>query len=124
MEKVLIQDSDTSILDILKLALEMENFHVHTVMNDDNNFLGLIEKFRPHVVMLDYKLNGEAAKRICAEIKAKYPHLPVIASSCNHNIHNEYSKSGFDGYIEKPFDLDLLYRILRAHIPKGTDCSY
>lgn len=53
---------------------------------------------------------------MCNQIKAKYPHLPVIALSCNNNIHEVYSKFGFDDYISKPFDLDLLYRVLRKHI--------
>lgn len=116
MEKILIQDSDAAILDILKQALEIENFKVHTVMDAESNFLELIDRFRPHVVILDYKLHGTVAKEICAKIKEKYPHLPVIAISCNQNIHNEYSKAGFDDYIEKPFDLGHLYRILRKHI--------
>ena len=70
--------------------------------------------------MLDYPLHGERSLLVCQHIKEKYPHLPVIASSCNYNIHQEYNKFGFDGYIEKPFDLDLLYQILRKHIPKPT----
>ncbi|MFC0513064.1 hypothetical protein ACFFGT_02595 [Mucilaginibacter angelicae] len=47
--------------------------------------------------------------------------VPQPAGNCpsyNNNIRQEYHKYGFDGYIEKPFDLDLLYRILRKHIPK------
>jgi hypothetical protein len=36
--------------------------------------------------------------------------------SCNGNIHEEYNKAGFDAYIKKPFDFDLLYHIVRKHI--------
>jgi CheY-like chemotaxis protein len=67
--------------------------------------------------MLDYRLSGEQCIQYCRKIKKRYPHLPVLALSCNSNIHEVYSQSGFDGYIEKPFDLDLLYRILRTYIP-------
>lgn len=53
-------------------------------------------------------------------IKAKYPHLPVVALSCNVNIREKYAKDGFDGYIEKPFDIDLLYKIIRSHLPSTS----
>lgn len=118
MEKIIVQDTDQTVLEMLTAALEMDNFQVYPIMDFDDDFLSLIEKLRPHVVMLDYPLHGERCLETCQRIKQEYPHLPVIASSCNNNIHQEYNKLGFDGYIEKPFDLDLLYRILRKHILK------
>ena len=66
--------------------------------------------------LLDYKLDGDKSREICAKIKEKYPNLPVVAMSCNNNIHEDYNKNGFDDYIPKPFGLDLLYRVIRAHI--------
>lgn len=119
MEKILVQESDTDLLNTIKTALEFDNFEVHTVLDIDSDFLELIHQFRPHVVLLDYKLKGEACMEICSRIKEKYPHLPVIALSCNNNIHTEYDRRGFDDYIPKPFDLDLLYSILRKHILKA-----
>ena len=98
--------------------MHTEGFKVHAVLNCDHDFLSMIHNLRPHVIMLDYRLKGEDCIRICQEIKAVYPHLPVLAISCNNNINDVYSKFGFDGYITKPFDLDNLYIILRKHIPK------
>lgn len=118
METIIVQDTDQTVLEMLTAALEMDNFEVYPLMDCDADFLSLIDQLRPHVVMMDYPLRGEHCLAACRRIKEKYPHLPVIASSCNSNIHQEYDKLGFDGYIEKPFDLDLLYRILRKHIPK------
>ncbi len=117
MQTIIIQDTDEAILDILTIALQMENFQVYSVLDYDSNFLDLIDQLRPHVVMLDYKLDGKACIKICHQIKEKYPHLPVIALRCHHNINEEYNKHGFDDYIPKPFDLDLLYDVLRKHIP-------
>lgn len=116
METIIVQDTDQTILEMLTAALEMDNFEVYPLMGFDEDFLSLIDQHRPHVVILDYPLHGERSIAVCHQIKEKYPHLPVIASSCHNNIHQEYNRLGFDGYIEKPFDLDLLYRILRKHI--------
>lgn len=116
MKKILLQDADAGILDMLKVALELENFEVHTILDEKSDFLTWIDRIRPHVVLLDYKLNGEVCREICRKIKEQHPHLPVIALSCNNNIHEMYDKQGFDDYILKPFDLDLLYKVLRKHI--------
>lgn len=118
METIIIQDTDKDVLDVLTAALELEHFKVFSVMSDEPGLLSMIGKVRPHVVMLDYRLEGEDCKRICREIKNRYPHLPVVAMSCNSNINEVYDRHGFDDYIEKPFDLDHLYVVLRKHIPK------
>ncbi|MFI5139479.1 MAG: response regulator [Sphingobacteriales bacterium] len=117
METVIIQDTDQSILDILTIALQMEYFQVYSVLDYDSNFIDMIAKLKPHLVMLDYKLDGKICVKICHQIKNVYPHLPVIALSCNSNINDEYDRHGFDDYIPKPFDLDNLYAVLRKHIP-------
>jgi DNA-binding NtrC family response regulator len=116
METVIIQDSDQDILEILTTALELENFKVFTVKAPEAHLLQMIDTRRPHVVVLDYRLDGRECAAICKTIKANYPHLPVVAMSCNSNIHEVYDRHGFDDYIPKPFDLDQLYRILRKHI--------
>ena len=117
-ETIIVQETDADVLDILTLALQMEGFSVFPLLDCGEDFLELIEEVRPHVVVLDYKLDGKRSIEICHLIKARFPHLPVLALSCNSNINEEYDRFGFDGYIKKPFDLDLLYRVLRTHIPK------
>ena len=116
METIVVQDTDQMVLEMLTAALEMEHFTVYPLMDFDEDFLGLIERVRPHVVLLDYRLTGDRCLEVLRDIKRKYPDLPVIATSCNSNIHQVYNRLGFDGYIAKPFDLDLLYRVLREYI--------
>ncbi|MDQ0965362.1 DNA-binding NtrC family response regulator [Flavobacterium sp. W4I14] len=116
METIIIQDTDEQILEVLMLALELENFKVFPLHGCDANFIELIEKNRPQVMMLDFQIDGKKSIEILRTIKEKYPNLPVIAMSCNNNINKLAYASGFDGYIEKPFVFDLLYSILRKHI--------
>lgn len=118
METIIVQDTDAAILDVLTEALTLEGFEVLPVADMEVDFLSLVDQHRPHLVILDYKLDGEACKQICFQIKQHYPHLPIIAMSCNYNIDRLYGANGFDGYIRKPFDLDLLFSILRRHIPE------
>lgn len=116
--EIVIQETDQDILEILKYALEVEGFQVYALLDGTADILSIIDQYRPHVVMLDYRLDGKLCLDILKKIKAKYPHLPVITMSCNYNINEEYSAKGFDDYIPKPFDLDQLYSTLRKHIPK------
>ncbi|SMC59290.1 Response regulator receiver domain-containing protein [Pedobacter africanus] len=117
METILVQDKDDAVLDVLSLALQEEGFEVISVNTcDEKKILELIDQQRPHVVMLDIRMSDQDCIDVCKLIKLKYPHLPVIALSCNNNVHEQYNTNGFDGYIKKPFDLDLLYKIIRKHI--------
>jgi DNA-binding response OmpR family regulator len=117
--EIIIQETDQDILAILKYALEAEGFNVYALTDCEADFLSLIDEHRPHVIMLDYRLDGKICVAILETIKERYPHLPVIAMSCNHNINDVYSAKGFDDYIPKPFDLDHLYNTLRKYIPKN-----
>lgn len=120
MDKILVQETDREVLDLISIILQNGGYQVLSTTGCDG-ILEQIDQFRPHVVMLDYKLNGEECLKAYKEIRGKYPHLPVIALSCNSNIHSEYSRVGFDGYIAKPFDIDHLYTVLREHMPKPNN---
>ena len=124
METIIIQDTNKDILDLLTIALQLEHFNVFTVMEDETNLPDMIANLRPHVIVLDYRLDGKECIRLCREIKDRYPHLPVVAMSCNSNINQVYDQHGFDDYIPKPFDLDNLYNVLRKHIPRQKKQPY
>jgi DNA-binding response OmpR family regulator len=116
MPKLIVQETDQEVLETLRVALGIAGFNVLCTTSYDD-LLVQIDLFRPHVVMLDFKLSGELCTNACNRIKKEYPDLPVLALSCNVNINSEYKLHGFDDYIRKPFDLDVLYSILRKHIP-------
>ncbi len=73
METIILQETDKDILDILTIALEMDGFQVYAILDGEANFLDLIDQLRPHVVMLDFRLDGKTCIRMCQQIKQKYP---------------------------------------------------
>ncbi|KQM72918.1 hypothetical protein ASE74_21710 [Pedobacter sp. Leaf216] len=115
MHRILIEETDGSILEVLKIALEEEGFITLGTIGFKPGFMELVDNFKPHTVILDFRLNRKDATCICQSIKNKYPYLPVLALSCNIDIHLNYKLHGFDDYISKPFDLKVLYKILRKH---------
>jgi len=118
MERIVVQETDPAVLEILKMALTEAGFEVHATDHYAPDFLDIIAAKQPHLVVLDFKLSGKEAIEVCNQVKQRFPHLPIIALSCNYNINQDYQRHGFDDYIRKPFDLDLLVKILRKHIPK------
>ena len=120
MERIVIQETDPAVLEILEIALTEAGFEVHATDHCAPDFLKIIATKQPHLVVLDFKLSGKEAIDVCDQIKRRFPHLPIIALSCNYNINQDYERHGFDDYIRKPFDLDLLVKILRRQIPKAS----
>jgi len=118
METIVIQETDQAVRDVLTLALEAEGFSVLTFAECNSDFITTIDRIRPHLIILDFKISGADCIKMCKLIKESFPHLPVLTMSCNSNINNVYNQFGFDGYISKPFDLDLLYQVLRKYIPE------
>ena len=119
MDKIVIQETDRAVVDVLKIALTEAGFEVYASDHLSAGFLDVIATKQPDVVMLDYKLSGQEAINVCNQIKQRFRHLPIIALSCNYNIDQEYREHGFDDFIRKPFDIDLLVKIIRKHIPKA-----
>jgi DNA-binding response OmpR family regulator len=117
MDKIVIQETDRAVLDVLKLALTEAGFEVYATDQLSVDFLDIIAEKQSDVVVLDYKLDGQDAINVCNQIKQRFPHLPIIALSCNYNIDQEYGQHGFDDFIRKPFDIDRLVKIIRKHIP-------
>jgi DNA-binding response OmpR family regulator len=117
METILIQETDAATLEVVTVALQMEGYRVHSLTDQDENAIDLIRRHRPKLVLLDCWLGHHSGKQISHWIKAHFPRLPVIAFSCDNNIQEEYRQLGFDGYLKKPFDLKVLYRVIRKYLP-------
>ena len=113
MNTIVLQDNEKDLLDLLAFVLREEGYVVHVTSTLDEHILELIADAKPHVVMIDYKLNGQDAIEACHLIRALYPDLPIIATSCNSQIKDKYQSDGFDDYLEKPFNLAALIDLAR-----------
>ncbi len=119
MLKIVINENDKSILDILQLVLEQEDYTVISLFCiQTSQLLHHIKAELPNLAVLDFKNNGEQAIKQLRAIKNTYPHLPVIAISCNANIAVIAKIIGFDAYIAKPFDIDEIVPIISKTLVK------
>ncbi|SER49652.1 hypothetical protein SAMN04488023_11039 [Pedobacter rhizosphaerae] len=63
MGRILLQETDSSVLEVLTLALEYENFIVYALQDSDADFISLIDSKRPHVVVLDFRIDVKSVWR-------------------------------------------------------------
>jgi DNA-binding response OmpR family regulator len=112
--KIIVQEADTTIRDILQYVLEEADYEVLAVA-DSSKLVELIDTFKPNVVMLDYIVSGRLSIETCAKVKLLFPGLPVLALSCNPRIHEVYADGGFDDFITKPFEIDELLAVLAIY---------
>ncbi|MDB5029991.1 response regulator [Mucilaginibacter sp.] len=124
MEMIMIQEADAATLEVLTFALQMEGYRVCSPTDNNENVLDLIRRHHPRLVLLDCWLSNYSGKHICQWIKAHFPRLPVIAFSCDNQIDEQYRLLGFDDYIKKPFNLELLYQVIRKHLPQHKKSRY
>jgi DNA-binding response OmpR family regulator len=120
METILIQEADATTLEVVTVALQMEGYQVCSLTDPNENALEMIRRHRPKLVLLDCWLSHYSGRQISHWIKAHFPRLPVIAFSCDNRIDEEYQQLGFDGYLKKPFDLDVLYQVVRQCLPRRS----
>lgn len=116
METILIQDDDEAIADVVITALRMKGYRACRLSDNHENILETIRSHRAKLILLDCWLAKQSVK-LCGWIKAHFPKLPVVAFSCDNNIHQNFRALGFDDYLGKPFDLEDLYGIVDKFLP-------
>ena len=115
MAKILVIDDDLDVLEVVQLVLEHKGFEVMASSNP-LDVITKIEEGKPDAVLLDIQLGLMDGRDICRDVKKKYRDLPVILFSANINYKTSFEEYEADGFIAKPFDIDMLADTLSLHI--------
>jgi CheY-like chemotaxis protein len=117
MKKIMIVDDDLSILDALKVAVELKGYSVTTLSTGE----GVDERMRevkPDLLLLDVLLSGLDGRDIAYGIK-KDPvlrEIPIIMLSASPSTDRSARDFGADDFIAKPFELDQLYSAIEKQL--------
>ncbi len=116
MAKIMVVDDDPAILDVMRMILEDEGYEVLTAMSADD-VLGWAGAL-PGMILLDIWLSGESGETICRQLKSDpaTQAIPVILVSANQDAEGIARKSGADGFIRKPFDLEEILDVVQRHL--------
>lgn len=113
-KRILIFDDDADILEVCTILLEDNGFEAYTQTNCED-VLQILDHVFPDVVLMDNKIppnGGISASRLIRE-SAGFGKVPIVYFSANQDVARLAAEAGADTYIEKPFDLDNLIRVLR-----------
>lgn len=116
-KNILVIDDDQGIVDVIKIILEEHGFVV-SVCTDSDQVLGFVKKNVPDLMLLDilmYGKNGVEIIRLLRNTKLARD-IPIIMMSASEDTRVIASRSGANGYIEKPFNIDDLVKIVRKHV--------
>lgn len=113
---VLLAEDDEGIIQVVKMILENEGYTVLTAENE-KEVMKILQKEVPGLVLLDVSLGGSNGGDIAKKIKQseKTQKLPVVIVSANSETKEIAAASGADGFLLKPFDIDILISTVKKY---------
>lgn len=106
MQRILIVDDDTDLLEMVELALTEQGFQVSTI-TEGRSLLSKVESFQPHVILLDIYLDDADGRELCYQLKSNelFKHIPVALYSAGHITNSSILESKANTFISKPFNI-------------------
>ena len=112
----MIFDDDHDILEVTSVILRKRQYQVEAV-NDLNDFLERILRFRPNVILMDLRipeLGGKEATRIIKKT-LDTKNIPVILFTAHNNgKDNLMDVTGAQDVLFKPFNIKTLVKKIEA----------
>ena len=105
---VLIIEDDVDIAEILRYALEKENYETRVALTGEQGLHALLDKLNPpSIILLDLLLPGMSGFELCRRIRREEltRKIPILIITANP-VHTELStfvELGADDVITKPF---------------------
>jgi two-component system NtrC family response regulator len=106
---VLVVDDEPKLCDLLVSALSQDTVQVFSAGNG-LEALALLDKESVDLVISDWRMPGMDGPQLLAEIKLRFPQVPVIVMTAYSTVKNavQSMRNGAFDYIAKPFDIDEL----------------
>lgn len=125
---ILVVDDEESIVEFIKMGLEVEGYTVHVAFNGFEA-VSLARKLNPHIIILDIMLPGMDGYEVCSQIK-KSIKASIIMLTARDDVDDRVKglDLGADDYMVKPFSFkELIARInarLRNSFPELSDVNH
>ncbi len=112
-KRILIFDDDVDILSICTYILEEQGWEVHTSQHC-NNIDTTVRSIQPDVILMDNWIpdTGGVIATQTLKSQADLKDIPVIYFSANNDIQSLAKQAGADTFLEKPFDLNELEKVI------------
>ena len=117
MKKIYVVEDDEDIRYIVEYIL-MEDGYLIRTFNNASGFLGALKEPYPDLILLDIMLPDGDGRELCKIVKTgnKTNNIPVLMMSANVNVEEMADDAYADGFLQKPFDISELRKIVRSKI--------
>ena len=113
--RVLVVDDESSLSDLLSMALRYEGWDVRAAA-DGSSAVRVAREFRPDAVVLDVMLPDFDGLEVLRRMRADAPEMPVLFLTARDAVEDRVAglTAGGDDYVTKPFSLEEVVARLRA----------
>ncbi|MCG6918782.1 MAG: response regulator [Deltaproteobacteria bacterium] len=113
--KVLLVDDEEEFVKALAERLHMRDLRSDTVL-DGEEALSYVEGQEPDVMVLDLKMPGINGMDVLRQVRKAYPNIQVIilTGHGSEKDEEEAKRLGAFDYLEKPVNLDVLVKKMKA----------
>ena len=114
MKILCIEDNETNISLMRRLATR-NNHHIISYRSAEHALENFAED-RPHLIVIDYLLEGTLNGLQLVKILREQGHvLPIVMTSAFSDKRSECLEAGCDVFIEKPIDIYRFFAILERY---------
>ena len=123
-KRILICDDDTDILSICTYILEEQSWEVHTKTNCID-ITEVVRSIKPSVILMDNWIPDTGGIVATQSIKAdpELKNIPIIYFSANNDIKSLAKEAGADAFLEKPFDIEDLERVVLSVLKQFSNSN-
>jgi two-component system alkaline phosphatase synthesis response regulator PhoP len=120
--RILLVEDEESLLDVIKLNLELEGYHV-VVAKDGRTGLKTALEERFDLIILDVMLPEINGFDVCESIRLENKEVPIFFLTAKNTSNDRVSglKLGADDYLVKPFNLEELLLRVNILIKRGKE---
>jgi CheY-like chemotaxis protein len=117
MKKILVVDDDKDVLYNMNILLTNKGYEIKMI---DNGYTAITvaETFLPDIILLDIHLHNYDGREICRKLKHNFitKRIPVIMMSVDMNKKDILEKYEANDFLEKPFNVSVLYDKISSFI--------
>ena len=119
--KILIADDDPGIRDIFKIILAKAGYDIEVI--EDANEIFQSKFGIPDLFLIDRLLSGVDGLDVCRYLKSNEPtsEIPIVMVSASPDIGVLAANAGADDFVEKPFDLAYLLKVIERNISNAKN---
>jgi two-component system, NtrC family, response regulator AtoC len=113
--QILVVEDDVQVAQMLHAVVVDSGYYCMCAENG-LKALRLVRTYQPDVILLDHYLPGMTGAELLIHLRREHPEIPVVMVTANADQQTALKTldlGAFD-YVRKPFDVDVLERILQA----------